>query len=172
MQERLSYRSMIKDGDLVFFHFFDIGGEVDLRGLIQLKTKLEEYGKVWVEKLPGASWIEDGVRIAIKDHVSVAGQNSYTEVKIFPIGGILCKVTVPFKDTDFRQVFDLVSKAEGQVYAGESNGTLNDYAKVIASNIRDQIRPFIINPYTNVDYSEKYYFVLIREGENDLILKK
>ena len=62
---------MATEVDLVFLHVFDIGGEVELKGLDEMKGKLEEYGKVWHEKPPLASWIEDGMSIAAKQEAEV-----------------------------------------------------------------------------------------------------
>jgi hypothetical protein len=162
---------MIKEGELVFLHFFDIGGEVELKGLEDMKARLEECGEVGVEKLPGASWIEDGVRIAVNEVSEVLGEKTCTEVKIFPIGGILVKVTVPVRGKDFFQVFDLLSKAEDGIVNQGATIAMAEFAKDLADKIKEAIRPLITSQYTTVDYTERYRIILVRNGDRELLEK-
>lgn len=159
---------MIREGDLVFLHFFDIGGEVELEGL---EVKLEEYGKAWLEKLPGASWIEEGVRIAVKDVVEVLREKTYTEIKIFSIGGVLVKITLPFKDKDFYQVLELLSQAEEEVVKQDVIIGMAEFVKDLADRIKETIRPIITSQYATVDYSESYRVIIVRNGDRELIEK-
>jgi hypothetical protein len=162
---------LIREGDLVFLHFFDIGGEVELKRLEGLKPKLEEYGKVGLEKLLGASWIEDGMRIAAKEEAKVLGEKIYTEIKIFPIGGVLVKVTLPVKGKDFYQVHELLSKAEEEVVSYGVTISMAEFAKNLAAKIKEAIRPFTTSQYTTVDYSERYRIIIVRNGDKELIDK-
>jgi hypothetical protein len=158
---------MIKDGELVFLHFFDVGGEIELKGR---EPRLEEYGKVRPEHFPGASWIEDSVRIEINESVNILGEKSSVEVKIFSVGGILVKVTMPLKFLDFSQVLDLISRSEDQLTIGEGVvTTMADFAKELADRIKVSIEPFISNKYTSADYMERYRAIIVKEGDKDLI---
>lgn len=160
---------MIKEGDLVFLHFFDIGGEIELKGR---GTMLEKYGTVWLEQTPGASWIEDSIRIEIKEPVEVVGERSYVQVKIFSIGGILVKVTVPLKCMDFPQVFNLLSRAEDRLAIRQGATTsVSEFAKELADRIKREIRSFISNQYTTAGYVERYQVIVVKEGDRDLIQK-
>jgi hypothetical protein len=162
---------MIREGDLIFLHFFDIGGEVELKWLEGLKPKLEEYGKVWLEKIPGASWTEDGLRIAAKEEAEVLGEKTCTEIKIFPIGGVLVKVTLPVKGRDFHQVLELLFKAEDEIVNHGVTSSMADFAKNLAAKIKEAIKPFMTSQYATVDYSERYRIIIVRNGDKELIEK-
>lgn len=162
---------MIRAGALIFLHFFDIGGEIEPKGIEKLQSRLSKYGKVCLENRPGASWIEDGVRIAVKDMVEVLGEKSCTEVKIFTIGGILVKITLPVKDKDFRQVLEFLSMAEAGVVKQDTTIPMADYAKDLAEKMKEEIRSLLSSQYANVDYTERYRVIIAGEGERELMEK-
>jgi hypothetical protein len=159
---------MIQEGDLIFLYLFDIGGEVKLEGL---ELKLEEYGKARLEKLQGASWIEDGIRLETKDVVEVLGEKANIQVKIFSIGGVLVKTTLSFKDKDFNQILDLLSRAEGEAVKDGLLIDMAEFAKDLANRIKETIGPFIVSQYGAVDYFESYRVILVRKGDRNLIEK-
>lgn len=159
---------VIQEGNLIFLYLFDIGGEVKLEGL---EAKLEEFGKARLEKLPGASWIEDGVRIETKDVVKVLGEMANIQVKIFSIGGVLVKITTSFRDKDFNQILDLLSRAEGEAVKDGLIIDMAEFAKDLAYRIKETIGPSIISQYGAVDYYESYRVILVRNGVRNLIEK-
>ena len=157
--------------DLVFLHVFDIGGEVELKGLDEMKGKLEEYGKVWQEKLPLASWIEESVSIAAKQVAEVRGERICTEIKIFPIGGLLVKLTLHVAGKDFSHILEVLSKAEDEVIHNGVATSMQEYAKNLATKIKETIRPLITSQYTTFDYSERYRIIVVRSGDKESIRK-
>lgn len=159
---------VIQEGNLIFLYLFDIGGEVKLEGL---EAKLEEFGKARLEKLPGASWIEDGVRIETRDVVKVLGEMANIQVKIFSIGGVLVKITTSFRDKDFNQILDLLSRAEGEAVKDGLIIDMAEFAKDLAYRIKETIGPSIISQYGAVDYYESYRVILVRNGVRNLIEK-
>ena len=160
---------MIEEGELVFLHFFDIGGEVEFKGR---EATLEKYGKVRQEQLPGASWIEDSIRIKVNDLVEGLSERSCVEIKIFFIGGILVRVTVPISHMDFPEVLDLLSRSEEQFVIKEGVKTsMAQFAKELAETIKKDIQPFITNQYTSMDYAENYRVIIVQEADGNLIEK-
>lgn len=113
---------MIQEGELVFIYVSDIGGEVQPK---DLEGRLGEYGRACREKVPGASWIEEGVRIVAKDAVEVFGIKSSVEIKVFSIGGILVRINVPVRNRDFAQTLEIISRAEGDDGGGSGSGSGN-----------------------------------------------
>jgi len=158
---------MIKEGRLIFLHLFDIGGEVELKGH---ETRLEKYGKVWQEQVPGASWIEENIRIEGNEMLD-KGFN--IEIKIYSIGGLLVKITAPINCMDFTKVLDLLSSVEEQLILRQDvTTTMAQFAKELANRIKDDIQPFITNQYVGVDYAERYRIIIVRESDDDDLIEK
>jgi predicted house-cleaning noncanonical NTP pyrophosphatase (MazG superfamily) len=168
---------MIRQGELVFMYFFDIGGEVQPK---ELEEKLTEYGKACRERVSGSSWIEDGIRVSANDPIEILGEKCGIEFKVFSIGGLLVKITVPIKNKNFAQTLEIISKTEddriipvkesGSDYASTTTTTMADFAKTLADKIREDIKAFITSQYTSPDYQEWYRLILVREGDGREIL--
>ena len=162
---------MIKEGDLVFLYFFDVGGEIELKSLEGLQEKLQKFGRTWIDKVPAASWIEDGMRIALGDSIEIAGEHASTEVKIFPVGCIAVKIAISIKDKDFGQVFDLLSRSEEETSRQGTCIVMTQFANEIATRIREAIKPLLTSQYAAMDYSERYRIILVRNGDREAIDK-
>jgi hypothetical protein len=179
---------IIQEGELAFLYVSDIGGEIQPK---DLENRLGEYGKTCREKVPGSSWIEDGIRIVAKDAIEIFGVKSCVEIKVFSIGGILVRINVPVKNKDFAQMLEIISRAEDDVRgravvavttegaqssspsssSSSAATTMADYARNLAERVREDIKPFITSPYASVDYEERYRVILVREGDRDVIEK-
>jgi hypothetical protein len=160
---------MIREGELIFLHFYDIGGEVKLK---EIEKRLQQYGKVRLEQISGSSWIEQGVRITVKDDYAaeVLGKKSPTDVKIFSIGGILVRITVSVREKNLSEVLEIISNAEEKVNVKQNLAiAMADFAKDLANRIKEDIGPLITNQYTNADYEERYRVILVKEGDRDRI---
>jgi hypothetical protein len=163
---------MIQEGELIFIYVSDIGGEVQPK---ELEGRLEKYGKTCRERVAGSSWIEEGIRILVKDEIEICGLKSRAEIKVFSIGGILVRINVPIKNKDFASTLEIISTAEdgkeGIIVNGIPTTALAEYAKDIARRVKEDIKPFITSQYSNVDYEERYRVIIVREGDRDLIEK-
>jgi hypothetical protein len=153
---------------LDFLYLLDIGGEVSPG---DLQEKLSPFGTGIVERLPGASWIEDGFRISLRDGVIVSGLEPSIEVKVFLVGAILVKISLPVKNMDFQNLLDFLTRAEENVTKDGMTMSMSDFALDLAKAIRENLKPLIMNPYTTSPFSQSYRLVIATELEKDLLAK-
>jgi hypothetical protein len=171
---------MIDTGEIVFMYCFDIGGEVQPK---DLDAKLTEYGKTSRERVSGSTWIEDGIRVAVKNPIEIAEEKCAVEFKVFSIGGLLVSIKASIKNKDFAQTLETISKLEDAkitamqgksiaTIARTTTITMADFAKNLAVRIKEDIKPFITGQYPGPDYEERYRLIIVRQGDRDAIVEK
>lgn len=152
---------MIKGGEIVFLHFFDLCGEVETKGL---EERLKDYGRTSFEQIPGSSWIEDGVRIAVPENVEITGEKASIELKVFPVGALMVKISLPVGDKDFPQTLEAMGKAEDEIVKQGVSQNMIDFSKELSARVKETIKPLISSQYPLIDHWERYRVIIAKDA--------
>jgi hypothetical protein len=150
-------------GELVYTFLYDVGGEVRLSDAARLLRSIDTLQSVEPSK-SAPSYVELGRPLSFRYaerllETDKGPLRANLQARIYPIGGLTVAIRIPFEFPDLASVNDLT-------YLRPKDGrTMEALAREVQEQLRDAIRPALVEEYNAVVEPETYLVVVLTETD-------